>query len=497
MMYQLVILNGERRGERISVVREPMIIGRAETCAIRFNDPEIALAHAEISQKPEGLFIRDLGSANRLTINNRAVREIHPQHGDVIEVGQTRFMVQFHDRTEIESGEEDDKLQLYKRWLTRGGVLLVGVGLLYAMMQCRPTLPPQPPLPPKPPRPVPSNPARTNATFRTHARVPQPEVAPAPSPSATAVEPEAPESARPAAATPPSHDTPLPSAPIEVSEIAIREANEPSTASPAAPKMTADTTILLAQQELQEAEKALLGSKVRDMMEEAQNLASNKGPAAAEQVLAVIETLQPDYLEASAARAAMLEEQGKLDPALTIWDRLRQRAAPNSPLAVQAEGKLQKLARAKNQLVFPFVGRIKIAGVTLNKPSLGDPSLEGRVLSLRLIATELQPEIDPDAVRLEIRFYDQEAQTGRIVPSAARTSIVPLAIPGPWRATEERSLEASCPASAFGTTNAPAARSYGYVIRVRYYGALQDERSQPGDLPATEPPAEPPLSNKS
>ena len=42
MIYRLVILNGDRRGERITVTEEPMSIGRGETCDIRFDDPEVA-----------------------------------------------------------------------------------------------------------------------------------------------------------------------------------------------------------------------------------------------------------------------------------------------------------------------------------------------------------------------------------------------------------------------------------------------------------------------
>jgi pSer/pThr/pTyr-binding forkhead associated (FHA) protein len=491
MIYQLVILNGERRGERITVTREPMIIGRDETCAIRFDDPEIAPTHAELSQKPEGLFIRDLGSMNRLMINNRAVREVHPQHGDVIEVGQTRFMVQFRDHTESPR-EEDDEPRLVTRWLKRVGVLLLAVGLLYAMMQCRPTLPDQPPIPVRPTRPTPS---RTNAAIRTQVHVPQPEAALDPSMPAPAAEPEVPKSPSPSSPPPdtnaalnvkPAAREPVPAAPVAIA---------PSATNPS-PELSTANAIIIAQQEIQEAERELLDSKIRDMMEEAQNLASNKGPAAAEQVLMAIEALKPDFLEASAARAAMLEEQGKLDPALMIWERLRRKAPVNTPLAIQVETKLKKLTRARNQLVFPFVGRIKIVGVDLNKALGRDPSRSGQILSLRLVATELQPEIDPEAVRVEMRFYDQDVQTEKIIPTDAKVSIAPLAAPGPWRATEEKTVDASY-AAAPGTTNTPAARYYGYVIRVRYYGALQDERIQPGDLPATDPQAEPTLTNES
>jgi hypothetical protein len=266
--------------------------------------------------------------------------------------------------------------------------------------------------------------------------------------------------------------------------------------------------IAIAQQELEQAANALLESKVRDMMEEVQSLATNKGPEAAEQLLTAIEKIKPDFLEASVTHASLLEEQGKLEPALTLWASIQQRAA-GTPLAEQAGARLKRLARAREELVFPFVGRIKIVEAGINKFPENERYHEMRLLSLRLVATELQKEIDPDAVRVDFRFYDQDPQTGRIMPSTARISSVPVAIPGPWRATEEKPLEASYVAPPVTVTNGPPARYYGFVVRVYYYGALQDERIQPRDLPAdvelvvpaaapaTNLPPAPPLVNES
>ena len=125
MIYRLIILNGDRRGEQITLTQAPMIIGRAETCDIRFNDPEIALSHAEITHTPDGLYIRDLGSMNRLLINNREVRAAHPKHGDVVEVGHTRFLVQAYVQAEVTGKVEEEIKDEDKRWRIAGGVLLL------------------------------------------------------------------------------------------------------------------------------------------------------------------------------------------------------------------------------------------------------------------------------------------------------------------------------------------------------------------------------------
>jgi pSer/pThr/pTyr-binding forkhead associated (FHA) protein len=486
MIYRLVILNGERRGERITVTREPMRIGKAETCEIRFDDPEIAMIHAEISHKPEGLFIRDLGSMNRLLINNRETREVHPKHGDVVEVGHTRFLVQAYVQAEVQ-GEEEDTPRRLRQWLVRGGVTVVVISLLYAMYQCQPALPSRPPLAVKPAT------ARSNLTTRAKypAALPGP-ARPAATPGSTtntAVEP-IPVQPTAAAPLPPTNDT------TKVKTVEPRAA-KPSEPPPSAGAMetsavpaAASTTqvvadaIAVAQGELEQAANALLESRVRDMMVEAQSMATNKGPEAAEQLLAAIEKIKPDFLEASVAHAAMLEEQGKLDPALALWTDIQHRAKAASPLAEQAEKKLKMLGRARDELVFPFVGRIKLVEASINKFPDNERYREMRLLNLRLVATELQKEIEADAVRVDVRFYDRDPQTGRIVPTSAKVPAMPLTIQGPWRATEEKTLEASYVAPTVEAVKELPAQYHGFVVRVHYFGALQDERIQPRDLPA-------------
>jgi hypothetical protein len=471
MIYRLVILNGERRGERVTVTREPMVLGRAETCGLRLNDPEIALEHAEISHTPEGLFIRDLGSMNRLLINNREAREVHPKHGDVIEVGQTRFLVQAYVQAEVQ-GEKEGHLRRYTQWLPGIGAVLVMLGLLYALFQCRPTLPQKSTRPDQPVS------IRSNATLRS--KTPPPPPVPT-----LAVEPESPPPQPPEKDVTPATEPAVAPQVEPVPSAATPPPNGPSSSperSVPAESNAASDTIAIARQELEAAANALLESKVRDMMEEAQNLASNKGPAAAEQLLAAIETIKPDFLDASVARAALLEEQGKLEPAVALWTHIRERASA-APLAEQAAAKLKRLTRAREELVFPFVGRIKIVEAGISKFPETEQYRDMRLLNIRLVATELQKELDTDAVRVEIRFYDRDPKTGKIGPTRARVPTAPLPVQGPWRATEEKTVEASYVAP-IPDNNAPPVQYYGFVLRVHYYGALQEERIQPRDLPA-------------
>ena len=94
MMYRLIILTGPDTGQRVTIESKPMVIGRDPDCAIRVADEEVARKHAVIEHKPDGVFIRDLGSMNRILVNHHEVREQRLKHGDTIELGLTRFLVQ-------------------------------------------------------------------------------------------------------------------------------------------------------------------------------------------------------------------------------------------------------------------------------------------------------------------------------------------------------------------------------------------------------------------
>ena len=94
MIYRLVFLTGAATGLRRTVEPAPMAIGTDEDCDIRVDDSEMARRHAAIEQKPDGLWINDLGSMNRILINGRELRQSQLKHGDVVELGRTRLLVQ-------------------------------------------------------------------------------------------------------------------------------------------------------------------------------------------------------------------------------------------------------------------------------------------------------------------------------------------------------------------------------------------------------------------
>ena len=79
-----------------------MTVGRDPGCVIHLDDEEVAHRHAIFEHNDAGLVVRDLGTMNRVLVNKREVREAHLRHGDEIEIGRTRFLVQALLQTEVE-----------------------------------------------------------------------------------------------------------------------------------------------------------------------------------------------------------------------------------------------------------------------------------------------------------------------------------------------------------------------------------------------------------
>ena len=109
MMYRLIILTGPSAGLRVTIESNPMVIGRDPDCAIRVADEEVAKKHAVLEHKPEGVYIRDLGSMNRILVNQHEVHETRLKHGDTIELGFTRFLVQAIVQADVTDEEYMDK----------------------------------------------------------------------------------------------------------------------------------------------------------------------------------------------------------------------------------------------------------------------------------------------------------------------------------------------------------------------------------------------------
>lgn len=475
MIFRLIILNGERRGERITVTAEPMRIGREEGSEIRFNDPEIASLHAEITHRKDGLLIRDLGSMNRILVNNHETHEAVLKHGDVVEVGRTRFLVQAYVQAEVLGEEQQARRRLWKNIAI--GVTLVAI-IALAVHRCGR-------MPPVPDRPVRAK--KKEAPTAKIALVPRGSPTPAvtnipPAPpqeskpeGQTAAKPQpAPVTAPPAEEPPETATTPPPQEEPEELKEAESLLKKTSGAD------SASEEVDRARREIEAAAQALLQSKAREMLDNARTAASNQSPEEAEHTIAGIQQLAPDFTEAYADRARILTARGWLDPAITQWQEVARRAPQGSPLASQAADELKRLAEAREHFIFPFTGRIKILAPELTKFPETAAHKELRVLSFSLEAGHQEKEIQQNAVQVTVLFYDRNPATGLIRASSAATT--PPALPqGPWLSGTRKPVSASYMIQA-GTQRSD--QFYGCLIRVHYHGALQDEWMQPRDLPA-------------
>ncbi|MCB1102145.1 MAG: FHA domain-containing protein [Kiritimatiellae bacterium] len=145
MLYRLIIITGPRKGERITIHPEPLLIGRDPDCDVLLDDEEIARRHAQVEQTEAGLFIRDLGTMNRMIVNHHEVSQSRLKHGDVVELGHTRFLVQAVVQAEV-NGEEENQPSAGGLRRRVAAKVITGAALLLAIawfLQSRPSETPE------------------------------------------------------------------------------------------------------------------------------------------------------------------------------------------------------------------------------------------------------------------------------------------------------------------------------------------------------------------
>ena len=111
---------------------------------------------------------------------------------------------------------------------------------------------------------------------------------------------------------------------------------------------------------------------------------------------------------------------------------------------------------------------------------------EMRILHIGLKPATRGFDIDPDAMRVEVSFFDEDHLTGRIVPSLALTPKEPLRTKEKWKSGETKDITASYVVPKDARSNLPpnekADTFYGYIVRVYYADQLQEETAKPKNL---------------
>jgi len=85
MPHLVVLRPGSDRGRRIPLDRDYLVVGREQTCDVRFDDPSVSRTHAALQRRGNTVYVEDLGSSAGTFVNGlatTAARELRA--GDVL-----------------------------------------------------------------------------------------------------------------------------------------------------------------------------------------------------------------------------------------------------------------------------------------------------------------------------------------------------------------------------------------------------------------------------
>ena len=102
---------------KIELGREPMVLGRSESCDIQLEDTSVSRQHARIQWSPNsGYEISDLGSTNGVLVNDVLVPQAGLQAGDRLQLGQRIF------RFLVDNSKETQYYETVYGMMTRDGL---------------------------------------------------------------------------------------------------------------------------------------------------------------------------------------------------------------------------------------------------------------------------------------------------------------------------------------------------------------------------------------
>jgi adenylate cyclase len=110
-MARLFLKRSSRLGEFIDINRTPVIVGRAETCDLKLDDPSVSRRHARITDEGGLYFIQDLGSKNGTIVNGRPADRVELKTGDAIAIGKYRLRFVLDDSVDFVSDDVNSRIQ--------------------------------------------------------------------------------------------------------------------------------------------------------------------------------------------------------------------------------------------------------------------------------------------------------------------------------------------------------------------------------------------------
>lgn len=106
----LVVLRGQRLGQRIDLGEQPVIIGRAPECDFQIMERSVSRQHARIWKEAAGYRIKDLGSTNKILLNDQPIIEAELGDGDQVTIGGN--VLKFMERSSVEARYHEEIYQL-------------------------------------------------------------------------------------------------------------------------------------------------------------------------------------------------------------------------------------------------------------------------------------------------------------------------------------------------------------------------------------------------
>ncbi|MEO5625349.1 MAG: GGDEF domain-containing protein [Dokdonella sp.] len=106
----LVVLQGQRLGQRIDIGEAPLIIGRAPECDFQVMERSISRQHTRVWHGPTGYRVKDLDSTNKTLLNDQPIIEAELKDGDHLTIGTC--VLKFMERSSVEARYHEEIYQL-------------------------------------------------------------------------------------------------------------------------------------------------------------------------------------------------------------------------------------------------------------------------------------------------------------------------------------------------------------------------------------------------
>jgi len=106
---QLVVVEGKARGNKITLDKNLIKVGKRESNDLVIPDKAVSRNHFEIEYQSDSFLLRDLSSTNGTFLNGSRVKEAYLAPGDVIRIGNTNLeFVAFDEKVQIEPSAKEE-----------------------------------------------------------------------------------------------------------------------------------------------------------------------------------------------------------------------------------------------------------------------------------------------------------------------------------------------------------------------------------------------------